>query len=107
MITLFRAVSQREKEDYDAHGAFLTGLNTLEAKQFFRTRVAVASFVTSAAGLNYDPAYAHLMVVSLNDDNFDITSRTMKLDGYDAVHVDEDDWPAFNNCVIFVNQEVL
>jgi len=45
MITLFRAVSRQEKEDYDEHGIFLTGKNTLEAKQFFKTRVAVTSRV--------------------------------------------------------------
>jgi hypothetical protein len=107
MTTLFRAVSQQEKEDYNAHGAFLTGRNTLEAKQFFKTRVAVTSFVSSAAEQRYDPAYTHLMIVTVDDGSFDIISRTRKLDGYDAVYVDEGDLPAFNNCVIFVNQEVL
>ena len=107
MITLFRAVSQQEKENFDIHRVFLTGRNTLEAKQFFKTRVAVTSFASSAMEQKYDPAYAHLMIVTVDDDSFDITIRTRKLDGYDAVHVDEDDLPAFNNCVIFVNQEVL
>ena len=107
MITLFRAVSQQEKENYDAHDAFRIGRNTLEAKQFFKTRVAVIAFVSSAVDQNYDPAYTHLMIVTVDDDNFDIIQGTRKLDGYDAEHVHEDDLGAFNNCVIFVSQEVL
>jgi hypothetical protein len=31
----------------------------------------------------------------------------MKLDGYEAMHIAEDDLIAFNNCVIFVEQEEL
>jgi len=107
MITLFRAVSQPEKEDYDALLAFRTGRNTLEAKQFFKTRAAVTSFAGDAVEQNYDPPYTHLMIVTADDDQFDIIQRTRKLDGYDAVHIEEDDLPAFNNCVIFVKQEVL
>ncbi|MFI5138685.1 MAG: hypothetical protein ACHQIM_12735 [Sphingobacteriales bacterium] len=107
MITLFRAVSQQEKEDYDTHLAFRTGRNTLEAKQFFKTRMAVTSFIDSSMEQNYDPACAHLMIVTVDDDHFDIIQRTTKLDGYDAVHIDEDDLPDFNKCVIFVKQEVL
>jgi hypothetical protein len=107
MITLFRAVSQQEKEDYDAHPAFRTARNTLEGKQFFKTRIAVTSFVASAEEQNYDPAYAHLMIVTVDDDRFDVVQRTRKLDNYDAVHIEEDDLSAFNNCVTFVKQEVL
>jgi hypothetical protein len=107
MITLFRAVSRQEKEDYDTHLIFRTGRNTLEAKQFFKTRIAVTSFVDSAMEQNYDPAYAYLLTVTVDDDQFDTTQRTQKLDGYEAVHIEEDDLPAFNNCVIFVKQEVL
>jgi transposase-like protein len=36
MTTLYRAVSQQEKEDIDAQRAFKTGRNTLEAKQFLK-----------------------------------------------------------------------
>jgi len=43
----------------------------------------------------------------VDDDRFDAAQRTRKLDGYDAVHIEEDDLPAFNNCVTFVKQEVL
>ncbi len=107
MITLFRAISQQEKEDYDTHLVFRTGRNTLEAKQFFKTRTAVTSFAGDAVQQSYDPAYAYLMIVTVDDDQFDTTQRTRKLDGYDAVHIEEDDLPAFNNCVIFVKQEVL
>lgn len=87
MITLFRAVSQQEKEDYDERLIFRTGRNTLEAKQFFKTRTAVSSFVGDSIAQNYDPAYAHLMMITFDDDQFDIAQRTRKLDGYDAVQL--------------------
>jgi hypothetical protein len=31
----------------------------------------------------------------------------MKLDGYEAVNIEEDDLLAFNNCVKFVREELL
>lgn len=48
MITLYRAVSQKEKDDYDIQKCFKTGKNTLEGKQFFRSPSAVKDFVNNA-----------------------------------------------------------
>ena len=90
MTTLFRAISQLEKDDYDANGIFKTGRNTLDGKQFFRSRTAVLSFVNNALEQDYDPPYAYLLIVSVDDEQFDIEENTQDLDGYLAVHVDED-----------------
>jgi hypothetical protein len=45
MIKLYRAISQNEKDDFDRDQQFRTGKNTLEAKQFFKSRAAVKQFV--------------------------------------------------------------
>ena len=108
MIKLYRAISQKEKDDYDELKIFRTGKNTLEAKQFFKSRTAVKQFVASSVIQDYDPAYIYLLVIEVDEELFDKSNPSnMKLDGYDAVNVDEDDLPSFNNCVIFVKQESL
>jgi len=107
MTVLYRAVSQQEKEDIDTKGVFRVGRNTLEAKQFFKTRIAVLQFVANSVVQRYDPIYAFLIIVGIDDTSFDSAERTQKLDGYDAVHIEEEDLPAFNNCVKFVRQEAL
>jgi len=107
MTILYRAVSQKEKEDIDLNKSFRIGRNTLEAKQFFKRRHSVTQFVANSVLQHYDPVYMHLIILGIDDDCFDTTSYTQKLDGYDAVHIDEDDLPTFNNCVKFVRQEVL
>ncbi|MBS1501097.1 MAG: hypothetical protein JST32_03490 [Bacteroidetes bacterium] len=107
MTVLYRTVSQLEKEDFDFHQAFQIGRNTLEAKQFFKSRVAVNQFIANSIVQRYDPAYAHILIVGVDDDCFDSTAHTQKLDGYDAVHVDEDHLSSFNNCIKFVRQEAL
>jgi hypothetical protein len=107
MTILYRAVSEQEKEDIDTQKVFRVGRNTLEAKQFFKTRIAVKQFVANAVVQQYDPTYAHLMIVGVDDACFDFEGRIQKLDGYDAVHIEEEDLQTFNNCVKFVRQEIL
>src|ERR1700759_1738028 len=107
MITIFRAVSQREKEDYDINQLFRTSRNTLEAKQFFKTRTAINSFVERAIEQGYNPPYVFLLEITLDDDLFDVEGFTKELDGFQAIHIDEDDLEHFNNCVNFVQQEDL
>lgn len=108
MAKLFRAISQAEKDDYDQTRLFNTGRNTLEAKQFFKSLTAVKQFVASAVIQEYNPPYLYLLTVTVNDDTFNHANPTnIKLDGYEAVNVAEDDLMAFNNCVIFVEEEAL
>ena len=107
MTTLYRAVSQQEKKDIDLNKVFRTGRNTLEAKQFFKRRISVMQFVANSVVQQYDPIYAHLIIVGIDDTCFDSAGHTQKLDGYDAVHIEEEDLQAFNNCVKFVRQETL
>ncbi len=108
MITLYRAVSQQEKDDYDSKKIFRTDKNTLEAKQFFKSRIAIKQFVESSKLQDYDPPYTHLLIISVDEDTFKaIHHIDMKLDGYEAVNIDEDHLLGFNNCVKFVKQELL
>jgi len=108
MTKLYRAVSQQEKDDYDNQQFFRTWRNTLEAKQFFKSRTAVKAFVENSILQSYSPPYAYLLIVSVDEDCFNRIDRTdMKLDGYDAVNINEDHLLDFNNCVRFVQQEIL
>lgn len=107
MTVLYRAVSRFEKEDLDAHKAFQISRNTLEAKQFFKSRIAVKQFVESSIIQRYDPSYAYIFIVGVDDDCFDLSGRSQRLDGYDAIHIEEDDLPSFNNCIKFVREEAL
>lgn len=45
VLTLYRVVSEAEKIDYDKNEVFQLGINTLEAKQFFKSREAIVEFV--------------------------------------------------------------
>jgi hypothetical protein len=108
MIKLYRAISQQEKDDYESQQIFRTGKNTLEAKQFFKSRAAIKEFVDSSMIQDYDPPYLYLLIVSIDEECFIlIDHKDMKLDGYDAVNIDEEHLLNFNNCVRFVQQEIL
>jgi hypothetical protein len=108
MIKLYRAISQQEKEDYYSQQMFRTGKNTLEAKQFFKSRTAIKEFVDSSVIQEYDPPYLYLLIIRVDEDCFNVTDHTdMKLDGYDAVNINEEHLLNFNNCVKFVQQVTL
>jgi hypothetical protein len=108
MIKLYRAVSQQEKDDYNTHKIFQTGKNTLEAKQFFKSRIAIKQFVDSSILQDYDPPYSWLLIISIDEHWFNVANHTeMRLDGYDAISIDEDHLSDFTNYVTFVKQESL
>jgi len=108
MAKLYRAISQAEKDDYDASGQFRTGKNTLEAKQFFKSPVAVKQFVNSSVLQAYNPPYVYLLTITIDDDLIEQANPTnMKLDGYEAMNIAEEDLITFNNCITFVDEEAL
>jgi len=108
MATLYRAVSRAEYRDYRNSNQFNTAINTLEAKQFFKSRTAVREFVRNAVEQNYHPPYTHFLILTVDDKRLKkIRIDKMDLDGFEAVSVPEDQLPVFNNCVTFVNEEKL
>jgi hypothetical protein len=108
MTTLYRAISQYEKDDYDSVQIFRTGKNTLEAKQFFKSRKAIKQFVLRSVIQTYEPPYTYLLVLSVDDGCFNkIVHKNMDLDGFEAINIDEEHLPDFNNCVKFVKQELI
>ena len=108
MTKLFRAISQSEKDDFDQTKVFRTGRNTLEAKQFFKSLTAVKQFVASSVIQAYNPPYLYLLIITIDHDLLKEANPTnMKLDGYEALNIAEDDLMPFNNCIIFVEQEEL
>jgi hypothetical protein len=108
MSKLYRAISQAEKDDYDQQQRLLTGQNTLEGKQFFKSLTAVKQFVANSVLQDFDPPYVHLLTIRIDDDLFELANpEHMPLDGFEAVNVTEDNLDSFNNCIIFVKEEVL
>ncbi len=108
MITLYRAISRLEKQDFDSDGIFRTGQNTLEAKQFFKSRDAINEFVSNSILQQYDPPYEYLLIIDIDKECFNnVPHSNMILDGFDAVNIHEDHLLTFNKCVIFVEQETI
>ena len=94
--------------DYQRTQAFNTSQNTLEAKQFFKSRTAAKQFVERSIIQGYDPPYMHLMIIKIdNKQLYNLNPEEMRLDGFDALSINEDALPYFNNCVIFVKHELL
>jgi hypothetical protein len=88
--------------------SFHTARNTLEAKQFFKSRTAIREFVVSSMDQKYDPPYTRLLILTLNDSMLsEVSYDEMDLDGFEAISVPEDELPAFNKSVTFVKEEML
>lgn len=108
MATFYRAVSDEEHCDYRNSNCFNTAQNTLEAKQFFRSRTAIREFVASAIDQSYYPPYTWLFILTIDDKKMShIHFDTMDLNGFEAVSIPEDQLPAFNNCITLVKEEKL
>lgn len=90
----------------ELHFASGTAENTLEARQFFKSRRAVSEFVRDTRMQRFQPPYQYIFVVDVDDRclaavRYDI----QELDRFEAVTVYEADLPAFNNCVNFIKQD--
>jgi hypothetical protein len=99
-MLLYRATSIAEYDDLMAHEMFRTADNTLEGKQFFKSRQAVDSFVRIAAERRYRPPYRYLVRVFIEDDLFDnLVHGDLILDGFEAISIHEEHLTDFNNIV--------
>lgn len=103
-ITLYRTVSIAEKEDfYNRNEKFATGRNTLEAKQFFKSKDGVDEFIKDAYARQYNPPYKFILEVSILKNCLDsIPFEEQELDRHKAITVHEDYLSAFNKCITFV-----
>ena len=108
MSKIYRAVSFQEKQDRDRVGYFRTTDHSLEAKQFFKSEEAVRNYIARAALQNFDPPYDYLLTITIDEEQLDQNQcNEMELDGYIAISIPEEYLPTFNNCVIFVEEELL
>lgn len=105
---LFRAVSMMELKDWKDAAIFRTAFNTLEAKQFFKTKNAVEDFIFHARQQNFIPPYTHIFEIDiLKQCLAKLKIHEMILDRFDAISVDEEHLPDFNKCVKFVQQHAI
>ncbi len=108
IIRLYRAISQSEKDDFYIDQIFRTGKNTLEAKQFFKSRTAVSQFVERSVIQNYLPPYLYLLMINIDEECLNESNPTfMILDGFSAVNIEDVNLLSFSKSVIFVQQELL
>lgn len=56
----------------------------------------------------YNPPYIILLTIGIDESLLSAANpESMILDGFEAITIDEEDLTSFNNCVIFVIEEVL
>lgn len=107
-MKLYRAISEKEKDDFELHKQLRTSMNTLEAKQFFKSKLAVLSFVKKSFLREFDPPYKYLLTIDIEEDDLQNPDFiNLSLDGFDAISIDEDDLSLFNLYIKFVTQESL
>lgn len=106
-MKIYRAVSVAEQRNfYENDESFLTARNTLEAKQFFKSKLAVTTFVKESVKQHYAPPYKYLFVVDIDETCLGniVGIDNQLLDGFEALTVAEELLPAFNNCINFTEQ---
>lgn len=107
-MVLYRAVSTTEKDDIQTHNHFRTQINTLEAKQFFSSEIAVVEYVIASIKRCFIPPYTHILSVSIDDQCFlHVTHNQQELDGHDAISIDQQHLPHFNKFVTFMEVNVI
>jgi hypothetical protein len=102
-MKLYRAVSMDEYQDFSTDEVFRTTNHTLEAKQFFKSEMAVWEFVMAAIKQSYCPPYEYILTIDIDNQCFEaIGAELQNLDGHDAITIQEENLKRFNNCIIFV-----
>jgi hypothetical protein len=100
---LYRAVSKLEFTDWENCKKFRTAKNTLEAKQFFKSRDAVDDFIFHSKLQNFSPPYQLIFELDIIKECLaKIKIYEIELDRFDAITIEEDDLLRFNKCIKFV-----
>ena len=104
-MKLFRTVSKAERDDYNSNKKFRISRNTLEAKQFFKSEIAVEEFIRDSKLRHYSPPYKYLLSIDINEQCLNLISYDeQELDRFPAITIHENDLPQFNNCINFVDE---
>ncbi|MBW0161756.1 MAG: hypothetical protein HYI21_06870 [Sediminibacterium sp. Gen4] len=107
-MILYRAISDAEKEDLGIDQKFRTQINTLEAKQFFRSEIAVREYIQLASIRQFIPPYTHTISVFIDDHCFEnLTYEQQVLDGHEAISIESNHLYNFNKCVNFIEVYVI
>lgn len=107
-MKLYRTVSKAERDDYHTDGLLRPGDNTLEAKQFFKSEIAVEEFIQNAKAQRFSPPYKYLFIIDINEECLEgIPYDEQELDRFAAITVFEAHLPLFNNCINFIDEYAL
>ena len=105
-MELFRVVSDGEYDEFVQDRRFRLGVNTLEAKQFFKSKIGVNEFLSDSRSRGFEPPYTYLLIVDIEETCLEnIPYDEQELDRHMAITIQEDDLENFNNCINFVNDE--
>ena len=100
---LYRAVSNAEYKDWENTNEFRTAKNTLEAKQFFKTEVAVMDFIYQSNTTDLSSPYLFIIEIQVFKTCLEnLKADYIKLVTHEAVSIDGDELPDFNKCITFV-----
>jgi hypothetical protein len=107
-LKLYRAVSAAEYKDFKTDQNFRTAENTIEGKQFFKSLNAVLEFVEASVNRGYRPPYKCVITITIENQSLEsIAYEAQILDGHEAITIQEEDLPSFNNyCTFEVIQNV-
>lgn len=107
-MKLYRTVSKAERDDYIHTGELRTAKNTLEGKQFFKSEIAVREFMSNSKLQRYSPPYKYLFILDIDEECLgSIDYDEQELDRFEAITIFEADLPQFNNCINFIEQNVI
>ncbi|HET6252675.1 MAG TPA: hypothetical protein VFE32_01310 [Puia sp.] len=98
-------MSTAEYKDYKRSGALRIQDWTLEAKQFFKTRVAVEDFIQMASSLR--PPYTRVLIFDLDSNCFKHEIDERPLDGHMAVTITAEHLEDLNNCITFEDEYAI
>jgi hypothetical protein len=108
IMKIYRAISEKERDDYYFCHYFRTSKNTLEAKQFFKSEADTLDFINKSRKKQYLPPYKYLLYIEIDEDCFyKIHPEEQILDGFEAITIYKFHLPAFNICIKLVSEHVI
>ena len=81
---------------------------TLEAKQFFKPEEAIETYLKEARKQHFHPPYKYVLIIDIDADALELIEyEEQELDMFPAITISEDNLPAFNNCIKFVEHYAI
>jgi hypothetical protein len=107
-MIVYRAVSNKERQDYQKNRIFRTTRHTLEAKQFFLSANGVQELIKRSRISKFYPAYEVVLEIDIDEDCLSkIFFYVQPLDDHEALTIPDIHLPEFNKCVNLVTEHEI